>query len=317
MVRHRSIWHRSVFALLCTLLLGAFTTANLSLAQATDPAVDDETCLGCHEDQAATLRGTPHRLASELEHSKSSVACARCHEGAAKHVDDPSIETIGNPSRQSAQEVSMICQSCHAAHRELDNIGFDPHINLGLNCTSCHSVHGGKAGLVVDEQFNFCGECHVALSSEWNRTSVHPVADGQVTCLSCHDFRGNLQPGTGSGPSENCFSCHPLQAGPFAWTHDAALSYDANGVNGCTSCHAPHGSANDRLLTQPGDGLCTQCHGIPPRHVTTHGGIATQYMCIECHDAVHGSDHNRALLDPDLASKIGGSQPSCWCHGAN
>jgi len=316
MGRDRRTWRLTARALSICLLLAAFVFVSASLAQVSEPEVDDETCLGCHEDRAATLMNTPHRPASDLESSATGVACASCHEGASEHIEDPSIETIGNPARQSDQTVYMVCENCHTAHRELDNIGFDPHLDFGLNCASCHSIHGGQPGLVVDEQFKFCGECHAALASEWYRTSVHPVADGQVTCISCHDFTGSLQPNFGSGPQENCYSCHPMQAGPFPWPHEATSSYLPQG-GGCTSCHMPHGSANDRLLTQPGDGLCTQCHGTPPAHRTAHGGIGEQYMCAECHDAVHGSDYNKNLLDPDLAAKIGGSQPSCWCHGVD
>jgi DmsE family decaheme c-type cytochrome len=302
-----------IFAALCLLL--AVAAVPLTVAQET-ATVPDEDCLGCHEDQAATLERSPHRLASELSNPKAVVACVSCHSGAAIHIEDPSVENIGNPAKQSTQDVSMTCQTCHVAHRELDNIGFDPHLNVGVNCTSCHTVHSDHAGLLVDERLDFCGQCHVALASEFGRTSTHPVKEGQVTCLSCHSFTGNRQPNFGAGSQENCISCHPLVGGPFPYPHEAASSYYPGG-EGCTGCHSPHGSPNDRLLNQTDDGLCNQCHGVPPLHQTFHGGIGTQFACIECHVDVHGSDHNRGLLDQDLGTKIGGQPATCFCHGTN
>jgi DmsE family decaheme c-type cytochrome len=265
---------------------------------------------------ASTLANSPHRLSSEVTGSKVIVACVSCHEGAAVHVEDPTVDNIGNPAKQSAQSVNVICENCHRAHRELDNIGFDPHIQAGVSCASCHSVHNQQAGLLVDQQTKFCGKCHLAIASQFGRTSTHPVNDGQVTCLSCHDFTGKKQPALGAGAQENCINCHTAQAGPFPWPHEAASSYYPGG-EGCIACHNPHGSANDRLLTRPGDGLCTQCHGVPALHRTQHAGIGSQFACIECHADVHGSDHNKGLLDPDLGSKIGGTPASCYCHGAN
>ena len=287
-----------------------------SLAQDTATPVADEDCLACHETMAGTLSGTPHRLSSEVTSSKVTVACASCHEGASVHVEDPNVENIGNPARQTAQSVNALCETCHRAHRELDNIGFDPHIEIGASCVDCHSVHSKNPGLLVDQQTQFCGKCHQALSSQFGRRSTHPVNEGQVTCLSCHDFTGKKQPALGAGPQETCINCHTAQAGPFPWPHEAASSYYPGG-QGCIACHSPHGSANDRLLVRTGDGLCTQCHGVPALHQTQHGGIGSQFACIECHSDVHGSDHNQGLLDPDMGAKIAGTPASCYCHGAN
>ena len=292
-----------------------WAAATWCYAQEPAAPVADEDCLGCHDTMAKTLAGSPHRLSSEVSDARVNVACVSCHEGASVHVEDPSKENIGNPARQPAQSVNAICETCHRAHRELDNIGFDPHIESGLACVSCHSVHSNPPAL-VDQATRFCGKCHAALVTQFGRTSTHPVNEGQVTCLSCHDFTGKRQPNFGAGSQENCLSCHTAQAGPFPWPHEAASSYYPQG-GGCVACHSPHGSANDRLLTRSGDGLCTQCHGVPALHRTQHDGIGSQFACIECHSDIHGSDNNQALLDANLGSKIGGTPASCYCHGAN
>lgn len=314
MANMERLWPVALLAALA--LLTVVVAVPLTNAQDVSPDLDDDNCLGCHDEKAATLVNTPHRLSSALTDPKANIACVSCHSGAEVHVDDPTVDNIGNPARQSEQAVNSVCESCHSAHLEMDNFGFDPHQNLGISCADCHSVHGEHPGLLVDDQMDFCGQCHTALASEFSRTSTHPVNEGQVTCLSCHTFTGDKQPNFGAGTAENCTSCHTLVAGPYAWQHDAASSHYPGG-EGCIACHSPHGSPNDRLLTKTGDGLCMQCHGVPPLHQTQHAGIGTQFTCMECHVDVHGSDYNQGLLDPDLGSKIGGQPETCFCHGTN
>jgi len=295
--------------LLLTLGLSASETG----AQET---VDDETCLACHEDYDRGLSSTPHRLSSSLTDSKRvDVSCSGCHPGGDIHVDDPSIDNITNPGREH-QETVRICLTCHDPHLELDNVGFDPHLQQGLSCASCHSVHGGNDRLLLDESSEFCGACHVGLAAQWSRTSSHPLREDQVQCLSCHDFTGGKEPSFGHGLSENCTACHAEVSGPFLFEHNATSSFYPDG-GGCVECHSPHGSPNERLLTQPGDLLCTQCHGVPPLHRSFHDGIGTQFQCIECHADIHGSDDNRGLLDADLGAKIEGTPTGCSCHGTD
>jgi predicted CXXCH cytochrome family protein len=134
-----------------------------------------------------------------------------------------------------------------------------------------------------------------------------------VTCLSCHDFSGRNDVAFGHGNNANCYQCHPEQSGPFRFEHEAASSFTTQG-DGCTVCHTPHGSPNERLLAQPGDRLCRQCHGLPLLHAIKHGGIGLEYRCVECHSDIHGSYESHALLDIDLGIKIGGGPLGCYCH---
>jgi predicted CXXCH cytochrome family protein len=83
------------------------------------------------------------------------------------------------------------------------------------------------------------------------------------------------------------------------------------------ACHDPHGSPNERLLRQPDDNLCRQCHGLPARHRSVHEGIGVAFGCLECHTAVHGSYDHRSLLDPYLGTNVGDGPGSCWCHNVD
>lgn len=301
--KHRCMGKLAVALLICCL-------PAVALAQS-QPA--DEDCLACHEGLDAGLKNTAHQLSSQLKGPKVRIECASCHEGAATHIEDPSAANIVNPGKAAKSKTESICTECHAGHMNLDNIGFDPHSEQGISCAACHSVHSGSQGHLRDNNFQFCGSCHVSLTASMNTRSAHPLADGNISCVSCHDFKNQNQPLVGFGRSANCAECHAEQSGPFVWEHEAASSVTPES-DGCVACHNPHGSPNDRLLVQPGEALCKQCHGVPPLHQTFHGGIGSQFGCVECHSEVHGSNHNKGLLDPDLGSKIDVGPAGCFCH---
>jgi DmsE family decaheme c-type cytochrome len=191
--------------------------------------------------------------------------------------------------------------------------GADPHAGEDIGCLSCHSIHTNRAALLVDEEGGFCGECHVSAVSRFRRRSNHPLADQAVTCMSCHDFTGGNDIAFGHGANAICARCHQEQAGPWLYEHEATSSFSTDG-SGCTACHLPHGSPNEYLLTQPGDGLCRQCHGVPPLHRSKHDGLAGQHLCVECHSDIHGSYTSRTYLDPMLGLRIAGQVGGCYCH---
>jgi DmsE family decaheme c-type cytochrome len=296
---------------------GILLIAILLMAAASVPAqsdsVDDETCMACHDDKGNL---GVHELASMHKNPSIEISCVSCHSGGETHVDDPSVDNIGNPGQMLAGEVESVCTECHQPHMELDNIGFDPHVNADISCTSCHSIHGDHASLLRDDQAEFCGGCHTSVLTSFQQRSNHPLADGNVTCVSCHDFTGQNAPMYAHGENANCFQCHPEQGGPFLYEHEAASSFSTEG-SGCVACHMPHGSPNDRLLTRTDDGLCQQCHGVPPGHLTAHNGSWAGFACMECHVSVHGSYDHPRLLDQQLGTRLGGEPGSCFCHGVD
>jgi DmsE family decaheme c-type cytochrome len=272
---------------------------------------DDETCLACHDGYAETLAGTAHALQPPAENVE--VHCTKCHTGGSVHIEDPSVTNIGNPATMPNAQLLEICQQCHVPHAEAENIALDPHVGRGLSCVSCHSVHKGYDGLLSDDQAMFCGKCHVDVTASFRLRSNHPLLEDAVTCLSCHSLVGKNEPQTGHGPSANCYTCHPEQSGPYRYQHAAAISFAVEG-GGCTECHRPHGSPNDRLLNQPASGLCLQCHGMPPGHRIEHSGLGSKLACVDCHSEIHGSNHNGLLLDPDLGVKL---FPDCFQSGCH
>ncbi|MGC8763200.1 MAG: cytochrome c3 family protein, partial [Acidobacteriota bacterium] len=89
-------------------------------------------------------------------------------------------------------------------------------------------------------------------------------------------------PGEGRGA---CLDCHTEKAGPFVFPHAPQR------LDGCLSCHTPHGSANPRLLVrrQVAD-LCLECHSrVPAFHDLSRGKYRD---CTRCHAEVHGSNRS-------------------------
>lgn len=283
-------------------------------SETTEP-VKDSVCLDCHDGVDQSLADGPHRLGSEYARPKVIVACVSCHAGADAHLNDPGRETITTPAELSGHEAFTTCTQCHLAHVGLDNYGFDVHAVQEMNCSRCHKIHVYDKPLLLDDRAGFCLPCHNEAATGFARRSQHPVMQGNITCLSCHRFLKRLDDRPEYDLVGICRDCHPAQGGPFPYEHEATTGY-AVAEGGCTECHNPHGSENDRLLAQPANHLCRQCHA-PVGHATAHGGIWASYDCQVCHSDIHGSYVSNLFLDPALAAKLGGNCYDPGCHALN
>jgi DmsE family decaheme c-type cytochrome len=281
-----------------------------------DEIVGNETCLECHEGMSETLKFTPHRLSSTIDKPNKTINCVSCHSGASTHVDDPSIDNIENPKNLNYIDASALCFSCHQAHTDLDNYGFDAHSTADMNCSSCHKVHTNKRKLLLDSKSSFCLKCHTDVKSDFMRNSNHPIRQGSLTCLSCHKFTKRSNDNIAYDMSRICQDCHPQQAGPFLYEHDAVEFYSLEG-GGCVECHEPHGSQADRLLKQTTNSLCSSCH-FEPLHMTAHPDRDYEnYNCVSCHTDMHGSFVSEKFLDPNLPSRFIDNCYQSGCHQLN
>ncbi len=234
---------------------------------------------------------------------------------------------LAPPSIPGAEFVgSEECSTCHeaitrdfrtATHARLKAQG-DNAKDMG--CESCHgpgSLHvksGGGAHTIINPQKSpeTCFQCHLEVRAQFQLPHHHPVLEGKISCSDCHNpHKGSAIKGGGTslpqkvkgggiallGQNETCFQCHLPQEGPFVFEHDALRE-------GCVSCHSPHGSVNQRLLTQRDAQLCLKCHF---QQQTTNNRIfigdsdhtnrLPQGTCWSagCHEAVHGSQVNGHL----------------------
>ncbi len=299
-----------LLAFLAAIILGTQT------ARADDSAVEDEACLACHDDKETQFTSGLHQLASLGGDLNRGVQCASCHSGAEAHIDDPSTENIVNPVRSTGLDARKVCLGCHQPHLDQDAFGFNPHNEQQINCASCHGVHAGDEKLLLSDDAAFCSGCHAGVEAAFTRHSQHPLRQGNITCLSCHRFTRRADHRVRLDQARVCQDCHPEQAGPFPYEHAAANGHMVEG-GGCMECHEPHGSENDRLLRQPDEGLCLQCHVTPPGHLSLpalHGSIRSVDNCAACHSETHGSFVSSLFLDPMLQTRLGSVQPCADCH---
>jgi predicted CXXCH cytochrome family protein len=215
------------------------------------------------------------------------------------------------------------CLDCHANIARV--FPASPHARLRLEngqmrgqygCESCHgpaSKHIAMAGTSGPDRFIInpgrepaaCLKCHLETQAEFHFPQHHPVLEGKMNCVQCHDPHGMdiMKPAGGLAMArlnENCAGCHREQTKPVIFEHPALRE-------GCTSCHNPHGSINAKMLTIRDSNLCIRCHAQAATPGTggqiyfgniNHTGFLRYGTCwtAGCHTAVHGSNTQPYLI---------------------
>jgi len=186
-------------------------------------------------------------------------------------------------------------EKCLACHKTQDikrkNWAYSEHGRAKLECRSCHGIHQPKkpkqfnlALWKADRKSTVCIDCHLDVAGRLNMPSHHPVKEGALSCVSCHDPHTGKRT-TMTSRNDKCFECHQAIRGPKVFEH-------APVVEDCTICHNPHGSPNRRLLQVAQPMQCLQCHSLAGMH--SRGGTAglngaQLRNCTNCHGAIHGS----------------------------
>jgi DmsE family decaheme c-type cytochrome len=300
----------SVPALAVLLVVAGPTVVQIGSAADDAPEPDrvSALCLDCHDGYDATLALSPHRLASDaLDGAEARVACSDCHIVDSRHYeDDPEEFPMPRPDMADAAGESRICSTCHRNSHQQTMDEANVHAVNDVNCSGCHKIHGSKAaGLLQAAQPELCISCHAGVEGEFNQPFRHPVNDGVMECSECHMTLDETSRELTLNGTNMCVRCHGEFQGPFPYEHQAALDYSTQ-EGGCLNCHAPHGSAQPRMLRQPYEAphfqLCTQCHSVPPRHNQNqeHGSMWAGISCNECHTDIHGSYTNRKFLSQSL-----------------
>ncbi len=212
------------------------------------------------------------------------------------------------------------CFDCHTNYVRV--FPSSPHARVHLEtaklvgltgCESCHgpgSKHvaagGGRGRFIVNPGKDpaACLECHLETAAQFHLPQRHPVIEGKMNCVQCHDPHGLdiFKPAGGlwmARADESCASCHREQTKPVVFPHEGLRE-------GCTACHQPHGSVNAKMLAQPDGNLCLRCHaqvqgaaaGQLVIGAINHTTFVSRGTCWSsgCHTAVHGSNINDHLL---------------------
>jgi DmsE family decaheme c-type cytochrome len=257
--------------------------------------VGAEQCGQCHAEETKNY----HRS----EHSLRDVDCEQCHGAGSLHVEaggysKESKDKIISFKDRTAEEANGACLSCHDKSDHVHNWFSSTHQAQDLKCTTCHTIHseprgehGEQRALESRQTLNEkCLQCHKKQEAQSNLPYHHPIREGKMTCVDCHDPHGGDAGNNLNAANLNqlCFQCHAEYQGPFSYQHPP-VNED------CQKCHSPHGSPNQNLLTVSQPALCLQCHSAH------HNGASLPLVgrCTDCHNAIHGSD---------ISSATGGSK---------
>jgi len=272
----------------------------------------------CHTKQATAYLTSKHGRASNSDAPAAADECESCHGAGQAHMNDTKAKGLtASLSTMPARAASAVCLTCH---EKGDRGTFTESIHARRNvaCMSCHSVHSSTSArnlLKTKTDDATCFSCHKAERAKTMRTSHHPIAEGKMGCVSCHNPHDGSRPKMLLADSVNelCYKCHTEKRGPFLYEH-AAVRED------CASCHDPHGSNHPRMLQAKPPQLCQRCHysghGItfdlantlagpavaapsPAAAVSPTGAVVAQtvrssrqmeHSCKNCHLAIHGSN---------------------------
>ena len=161
-------------------------------------------------------------------------------------------------------------------------------------------------------QANLCYDCHAPVRAQFNMPSKHRVNEGVIPCTDCHNphgapartWRMSARPrmvDQALANEEPCLKCHIDKRGPFLFEHAAVR------IDGCESCHFPHGSTNARLLggrfclrsvwsAIPVAGFGRTGQGIPTQSPSHNMADPRYRNCTTCHVRIHGSNADPQFL---------------------
>jgi DmsE family decaheme c-type cytochrome len=280
--------------------------------------VGSDACKTCHAAVWNQFFRNPHykSIASGKE-SPENTGCESCHGPGKAHIEAHGGKaTIIAFSEVGPEKTLDACLRCHAQTLSRANIRRSAHTQADVVCTNCHSIHGSKAPrflLAKQQQTELCYSCHTTVKAQFSMPFKHRVNEGSVQCTDCHNPHGTFAASWGmgvrshmvdqkEGNEQACLKCHADKRGPFVYEHASVR------IDGCQTCHMPHGSTNPRMLTRPTVfTMCLECHngagtfGISNNGVihlsATHNMADPRYQnCTTCHVRIHGSNADALFM---------------------
>lgn len=274
-------------------------------------------CKTCHADVWFNFFKNPHyKSIASGQQPPERTGCEGCHGPGAAHVAAHGGKaTIRAFSVMNATQVLDTCLTCHAKDFSRANIRRSEHTLAEVVCSNCHSIHKSPVSkfLLARKQSELCYQCHTSVRAQFSMPFKHRVNEGFMQCTDCHNPHGDFATTWRSGlkprmvdqaqlDEEPCLKCHTDKRGPFVFEHPSVR------VEGCETCHNPHGSMNAKLLRRPTEfTLCLECHnglGNFGRENTgelrlsgAHNLLSPRIQqCTTCHVRIHGSNADLTFL---------------------
>jgi len=279
--------------------------------------VGSNVCRTCHADVwQPFFRNAHYRSIASGKEPPQRTGCEGCHGPGQAHVAAGGGKaTIPHAfSRMAPGQVLADCLGCHARDFNRANIQRSEHTLNDVVCTNCHSIHHAATPryLLAKKQHELCYTCHATIRAQFDMPSKHRVNEGFLECSDCHNPHGAFPPTWAMGQrprlveqalgnEEPCLKCHADKRGPFVYEHPPVR------VEGCGTCHNPHGSMNEKLLRRPVVfTVCLECHnggGSGTRNQgvdiqsSRHNLLDPKFQkCTVCHVRIHGSNADQFFL---------------------
>ncbi len=266
--------------------------------------VGADSCVSCHSDVSKNYQHAFHK--------QQGVECEDCHGNGSLHVEGKGdVTKIVSFGKRPSQSTNGVCLSCHARDETIRHWLSSSHSANHVPCVDCHEIHDHALPAANETPMSFdtatrgaiaagsvspetkvllrprsqtndaCIKCHQTEGAQLSMPYHHPLREGKMSCVDCHDPHGG--PGGNNLRTANlnqlCLGCHAQYRGPFAYQHPPV-------TENCMLCHTAHGSPNTNLLLVSQPALCLQCH-------TGHhngAGLPLPDRCTNCHGSIHGTD---------------------------
>ena len=244
-----------------------------------------------------------NRLTQSPHGPDFKISCKTCHSSKGWELDKSTYSFDHNTTKFPllGQYTTINCRQCHNSlvFREAKTNCNDCHNDMhqstvGSDCSRCHnqvswlvnntnSIHQmSRFPLLGAHRTADCSQCH--LSESLLRFDV-----SGVNCVDCHraNYMATTNPNHAqSGISEDCFSCHSLNAIQWAgagFNHSLFPLVQGHSAVKCTDCHKTRNYLNTSVA-------CNSCHQQDFLAAKSPDHSASQFStnCQDCHTLTHG-----------------------------